>query len=187
VGICTSSPTVSAPSRWATATARKDNPAASSAVEAVARFGGGVPVLLRVLGGEVRRARRGLGVHRGEQLPPGLAYRPGGGGPLVDVAVQRGAEEPGERLAQARVEQVRGDRNLVDELGIGTVIAPGRQLQAGHLVQGDRDGAQLGGLVVGGAAVGAQERVAVAPSPRQHVRAAATQPAGRSHSGQQQH
>ena len=49
----------------------------------------------------------------------------------------------------------------VEEAGLVQVVAPGRQLAAGHLVQGDRDRVQLGGLVVAVPAAGAEERVEV--------------------------
>ena len=71
--------------------------------------------------------------------------------PLGGVAVQRGPEELHQAVAGHRVEEVLGELHLfagVEELGVGQVVTPGRELAAGHLVQRDGHRVQLGGLVV---------------------------------------
>ena len=71
--------------------------------------------------------------------------------PLRGVTVERDLEELDQAVAGHRVEEVLGELRLlgrVEELGVGQVVAPGRELAAGHLVQGDRHRVQLGGLVV---------------------------------------
>ena len=70
---------------------------------------------------------------------------------LAGVAVQRDREELHQAVAGHRVEEVLGELHLlvrVEEPGVGQVVAPGRQLAAGHLVQRDGHRVQLGGLVV---------------------------------------
>ena len=67
------------------------------------------------------------------------------------IAVQRDPEELDEAVAGDRVERVFGELHFlgrVEETGIGQVVAPGRELAAGHLVQRDGDHVQFGGLVV---------------------------------------
>src|SRR5690606_8121893 len=61
---------------------------------------------------------------------------------------------------------LRGGLGLVDELGLGHAVAPGRAFGGRHLVQGDGDGVALGVVVVAGTAVGADEGVLVVGRPR---------------------
>ena len=71
--------------------------------------------------------------------------------PLRGVAMERDLEELNEAIAGHRVEEVLGKLRLLDgveEPGVGQVVAPGRELATGHLVQRDGDRVQLGGLVV---------------------------------------
>ena len=71
--------------------------------------------------------------------------------PFRGVAMERDLEELDQAVAGHRVEEVLGELRLlgrVEEPGVGQVVAPGRELAAGHLVQRDGDRVQLGGLVV---------------------------------------
>ena len=119
-------------------------------------------------GGGERRDR----VQFAEDVGPGaghVAQRPE---PLGGVTVQRDREELHQAVAGHRVEEVLGELHFlggVEEPGVGQVVAPGRELAAGHLVQRDRDRVQLGGLVVALPGRAAEERVQVAAGARDQV------------------
>ena len=97
-------------------------------------------------GGE-RRDR----VEVAEDVGPGPGHVVQRPEPLRGVAMERGLEELDQAVAGHGIEEILGELRLlgrVDELGVGQVVAPGRELAAGHLVQRDRHRVQLGGLVV---------------------------------------
>ena len=69
----------------------------------------------------------------------------------------------GGSLADRSVEHLLADRRrLVADTRVGAVVAPGRQLAAGHLVQRGRSAVALGGGVPRRPAHRAEERVAIA-------------------------
>ena len=76
-------------------------------------------------------------------------------------AVRKNSTRPSRSTGSKMSSASCASSSVAEEAGRDQVVAPGGQLAAGHLVQGDGYRVQLGGLVVAVAAAGAEERVQV--------------------------